>query len=209
MLEIFPTISTSWDISKKSKNKHNTCIMGTHVLSDTSASISRKEKTHKVMCSMKEIWPYLQITPRNRVLFKTKYFWVSTPNFPKKAEKNSKFRISTLEYPYVLSFIWSNGLWSFGTSFVKNRYFGNRIWENNCQIQNQHLWVPLCTEFHLKQSTVKFRNQRCFVDILWIFPVDTSEFSALVQSGLTWTLVLVKLKAVHCRAAPYQNAVTP
>ena len=30
---------------------------------------------------------------------------------------------------------------------------------------------------------------------------DTSEYSALLQSGLTWPLVLVKLQAVRCRAA--------
>ena len=33
------------------------------------------------------------------------------------------------------------------------------------------------------------------------FSVDTSEFSALLQSGLASTLVLVKLQAVHCRDA--------
>ena len=32
---------------------------------------------------------------------------------------------------------------------------------NACQIQNQHPWILLCTEYQLKQSTSKFREQIC------------------------------------------------
>ena len=126
------------------------------------------------MCSTQEIWSCVWNIPRNQVWFKTKYFWVSGANFPKKGvlktefkKKIAKFRISILEYPCVLSFIWNKALWSFGTNFTQNKYFGNRIWENNCQVQNEHPWIQLRTEFHSKQSTLKFREQVRPKKVFW------------------------------------------
>ena len=48
-------------------------------------------------------------------------------------------------------------------------------------------------------SRLAFLLERSFLE--GCFPVDTSEFLAFLQSGLTITLVFVKLLAVHCKAA--------
>ena len=81
MLQTLPTIFTSWDIPKRSKNGQNS----THVLWDTEClSISWKIERHKVMCSMKEIWPYIRNTLWKQFWFKTKHFWVLRQNLPKK-----------------------------------------------------------------------------------------------------------------------------
>ena len=128
------------------------------------ASISRKEEKHKAMCNMKERWSYVRNTPRKLVWFKTKNFEFQDKICPKKKfwrqnlKKIAKFRINTLE---LLSFIWNKALWSFGTIFAQNKCFGNGIWKSNCQIQNEHPWVHLCTELYLKQSTLKFSEQVC------------------------------------------------
>ena len=164
------------------------------------------------MCSMQEIWSYIQNTSRNQVWFKTKCFWLSRPNLPitevsssrhlprsgvfivnfehisqlvlvflivnfeqvnvdwaetEFKKKIPKSRISTLEYPCVLSFIWNKALWSFETNFTQNKYFGNGIWENNCQIQNEHPWIQLRTEFHSKQSILKFLEHVCPKKVFW------------------------------------------
>ena len=42
---------------------------------------------------------------------------------------------------------------------VQNRYLWDGIWENSCQIHSRYSWIPLRTEFHLKQSTLKFSDQ--------------------------------------------------
>ena len=78
-----------------------------------------------------------------------------------------KFRISTSEFSLVPSFILNKVFWSFGTKLPQKKYFRDRIWENNCRIQNLHPWVPLCAEFHSKQSTLNFWDQICPKEVFY------------------------------------------
>ena len=79
------------------------------------------------MYNMKETWPGIQ----NGIPLGTEFdlkqstfkFWDKI--CPKKRfqrqdlrKKPAKFRISTLEYPCVLNFIWNKVLWSFGTNLA-------------------------------------------------------------------------------------------
>ena len=72
-------------------------------------------------------------------------------------------------------------------------------WENPCQktpvmesVFNKITGMDSRPAFFLKRN---FHPGR--------FPVNTLEFSALFQSGLLWTLILIKLRDVHWRAALY------
>ena len=67
-----------------------------------------------------------------------------------------ELKTSSLEYPFVPSFILNKALWSFRTKFAPKSYFRDGTWENNCQIQSLQPWRLLCTDFHSKQSTLKF-----------------------------------------------------
>ena len=67
-----------------------------------------------------------------------------------------KLEISALESHFVPSFIWS-----FGTKLApKKTHYRDGIYENNCQIWNQHPY-SLYTTFHFKQNTLKFWDQFC------------------------------------------------
>ena len=70
-----------------------------------------------------------------------------------------KFEISSFEYHFVRIFILNKTFSDFGTKFVQKKYFRGKISENNCRIQNQQPWIPLCTWCYFKQSTFKFRDQ--------------------------------------------------
>ena len=66
-----------------------------------------------------------------------------------------KLEISALESHFVPSFIWS-----FGTKRAPQKmHYRDGIYENNCQIWNQHPWICLYTTFHFKQNTLKFWDQ--------------------------------------------------
>ena len=78
-----------------------------------------------------------------------------------------KFRINTPEYLFVWTFILNKVLWNWGTKFAQNRYFRRKDSENNCRRQNQDPSIPLCIEFHFKQSTFKFRDQICPKNVFW------------------------------------------
>ena len=77
-----------------------------------------------------------------------------------------ELKTSSLEFPFVPSFILNKALWSFRTKFAPKSYFRDRTWENNCQIRSLQPWRLLCTDFHSKQSTLKFWD-KIFLKRVW------------------------------------------
>ena len=105
---------------------------------------------------------------------------------------------------------WSLALYLLFCSVRRSLYGGRKeIHTHTHTHTHTHAHKPTLTYLvsiktkNFKVFETNLTRKMFFGDILWILPVDTSEFSALLQSGLTWTLVLVKLRAVHCRATLY------
>ena len=74
---------------------------------------------------------------------------------PQKSILGTAFT-NTLEYVFVPSFISNKPLWSLGKKFAPKKVFSGQSLEKNCQVQNLHPWILLCTEFRFKQSRLNF-----------------------------------------------------
>ena len=99
-------------------------------------------------------------SPLYQASFQTKYFEISGPNCEKKfilwtgIEKEIVvFRISTPEFSFIPSYILSKALWNFGP---KKGILGTEFEETIVEFRICTPWIPLCTECHSKQSTLKF-----------------------------------------------------